>query len=91
MKLHKAGGMQYYGTPYAKKEDRLLEAANLYLKSGQLKEYCDVMVLLGDFEKALCFAPSVSIEFWQKIAEMQAEKEAGNVSEEAVETCLMAN
>jgi hypothetical protein len=48
----------------AKKEDRLLESAKLYLKLGNFKQYCEIMIQLEQFEKALVFAPAVSMEFW---------------------------
>lgn len=62
--LKKASGMQMYNTPFAKKEDRLQEAAKLYLRTGQFREYCEVLFELEQYDKAIAFAPAVSIEYW---------------------------
>ena len=35
-------GMKMLGTALSKKEDRLAEAANLMLKSGNFQEYCEI-------------------------------------------------
>ena len=56
-------------TAYAKKEDRLQEAANNFLYTGQFKEFCETQFQLGNYKKAMAFAPSVSIEYWQELAE----------------------
>lgn len=56
--------MSMLNTQFAKKEDRLNETAKLFLRSGQIKEYCETMWQLGNYEKAMNFAPAVSIEYW---------------------------
>ena len=60
-------------TQFSKKEDRLNEAAKLFLRCGMIKEYCETMFMIGNYERALCFAPSISIEYWQELAERHAE------------------
>jgi hypothetical protein len=57
--------MALLGTQFARKEDRLKEAANVYLKSGRFKDFCEVQCELGNYKKAMAFAPAVSIEYWQ--------------------------
>lgn len=42
MKYKNATGMQFINTPWAKKEDRLQEAAKLCLKSGHIREFCEI-------------------------------------------------
>lgn len=42
------------------------------LRSGNVKEYCEIQFELGDYNKALAFAPSVSIEYWQELADRHA-------------------
>lgn len=54
------------GTALAKKEDRLVEAASLMLKSGNFQEYCDIQMQLGNFEEAIAVAPKVNMRFWNK-------------------------
>ena len=53
--------MKLLGTALSKKEDRLMEAANLMLKSGNFQEYCEIQKELGNFEDAIAVAPKVSI------------------------------
>lgn len=53
-----------YNTQYAKREERLQEAANMYLRAGNFKEYCETMVEMGEYKKAMAFAPAVGIEYW---------------------------
>lgn len=62
--LKEVSGMKMLGTALAKKEDRLLEAANLYLKSGNFQEYCELQKELGNYEEALSVAPKVSLQYW---------------------------
>ena len=40
--LRAATGMQMVNTQYAKKEDRLQEAAKNYLRVGNFREYCEI-------------------------------------------------
>ena len=69
MKLKSATGMQLYNTQYAKKEDRLQEAAKRFLRVGDFRNYCEAMFELGEYQKAIGFAPAVSIEYWQELSE----------------------
>nr|KAI8756432.1 WD repeat-containing protein 17-like [Biomphalaria glabrata] len=49
------------------KEERLNEAANIQIKLGNVQRYCEIMVELGKWERALAVAPSVSMEYWHKL------------------------
>ncbi len=80
-----------HGTQFAKKEDRLAEAAKLHLRCGQFREFCEIQVKLGNFEQAMAFAPAVSIEFWQEIADKCAKGKAQRGDEDAPLTCIIAN
>ena len=75
-------------TQFAKKEDRLAEAARNYIRTGQFREYCNIQFKLGNYSKALAFAPAVSIEFWQELSEEHVrilqEKESGDVVLKAI-------
>ena len=73
VKLRSATGMSMVNTAFAKKEDRLQEAAKNFLLCGQFREYCEIQFELGNYKKALAFAPSVSIEYWQELSERRAE------------------
>jgi WD repeat-containing protein 17 len=46
--LETASGMAYLGTALAKKDDRLKEAARTHLKLGNIKQYCELMIKLGN-------------------------------------------
>lgn len=50
---------------FGKKEDRKRKGAELYLKLGNYKEFWEVMMELGEFDRALAFAPAVSMEYWK--------------------------
>ncbi|CAG5133469.1 unnamed protein product, partial [Candidula unifasciata] len=49
------------------REDRLTEAANIHIKLGNVQRYCELMVELGKWERALALAPSVSLKYWQQL------------------------
>jgi len=91
-KLRRAHGMQLYNTQFAKKEDRLQEAAKLYLRAGNFRDYCETLIELGDFKKALAFAPAVGIEYWQEVSERHSKhlEQLGRLEESAI-ACIVAN
>lgn len=43
------------------------EAIDLYMKTGNIKQACELLFLLGEYDKALSFAPAVSYNFWQNM------------------------
>lgn len=47
-----------------KQEDRLLKAAQIMLKIGDLRSYCRYVAQAGQWERAICIAPAVSHQFW---------------------------
>ena len=49
-----------------KKEDRYAKAADIHLKLGQFKDFCELQKKLGNYEKALAFAPKVSLAYWEE-------------------------
>lgn len=67
--LLEGSSMQFLGTPLAKKEDRLKEAARLMLKSGDVKAFCEIQLMLGNKHTALAYAPKVSLKYWQQIVQ----------------------
>ena len=58
--------MKMLGTQLSKKEDRLNEAANLMLKSGNFQEYCEIQMQLGNYEDCIAYAPKVSMQYWKE-------------------------
>mmetsp|Transcript_18720 Transcript_18720/g.17844 ORF Transcript_18720/g.17844 Transcript_18720/m.17844 type:complete len:108 (-) Transcript_18720:1291-1614(-) len=83
--------MQMYNTQFAKKEDRLSEAGKLFLRNGQIREFCETQFVLERFEKALAFAPLVSIEYWQELAERHAHFLSQNGHEDAPLAAIASN
>ncbi len=81
--LETASGMAFLGSALAKKEDRLSEAAKIYLKLGNIKQYCEIMIKLKKWEQALAFAPGFSIEYWHNVAGRYAQQLAQHEKEEA--------
>ena len=79
------------GTVFAKKEDRLKEAASTYLKCGRFKDFCEVQCELGNWKKAMAFAPAVSIEYWQELAERHTKFLSDKQSEKAPQAALISN
>jgi len=67
--LIQANGMKMLGTSLSKKEDRLAEASNLMLKSGNFQEYCEIQMTLGNYEDAIAYAPKVSMNYWKQCVE----------------------
>ena len=51
------------------RDERLREAAEIYLRAGNLQRYCDTLTELGDWDKALAVAPGVSMQYWQGLCE----------------------
>ena len=62
--LETSTSFAYLGTALARKEDRLSEAAKIHLKTGNIFQYCEIMVKLGKWEQALAFAPAHSMDYW---------------------------
>lgn len=50
-----------------KKKERVTKIANEYLKLGEFRTYCEQMIKINEWEKALAFAPEVSYNYWQKL------------------------
>ena len=70
--LETASPFSFLGTSLAKKEDRQIECAKMYLKLGDVKKYCEIMMSLGFWEKAIAFAPYVSLFYWKSCVENYA-------------------
>jgi len=64
-KLTKSGG----GIGGRNKDERMREAAQLHLKSGNIQRYCELMVELGEWERALAVAPGVSYTYWKGLSQ----------------------
>ncbi|KAJ6668643.1 hypothetical protein lerEdw1_012125 [Lerista edwardsae] len=70
VKMSKFGG----GIGAPSKEERLKEAAEIHLRLGQIQRYCELMVELGEWDKALSVAPGVSLKYWKKLMQRRADQ-----------------
>ena len=39
----------------------------MYMKVGDTRAYCEVMVQMGEWQRALVLAPAVSLEYWHEL------------------------
>ncbi|CAG9315711.1 unnamed protein product [Blepharisma stoltei] len=86
--LETASGMAFLGSALAKKEDRLIEAAKIHLKLGNIRQYCELMIKLEKWERALAFAPGFCLDYWQNVAERYAQYLGQNEKEETAAVYL---
>lgn len=47
---------------------RQKKAADIQLKLGNVKDYCEIMIGVGEWERAITIAPAHSILYWQELA-----------------------
>jgi len=57
------------GSPH----DRQQKAADIHLKLGNVKEYCEIMIQLGKWERAIAVAPARSLGYWQELSRRYAD------------------
>jgi len=65
IELTKSKSLKIRGN-FGKKEDRKRKGAELFLKLGNYKEFCEIMIQLGEFDRALAYAPAVSMDYWKE-------------------------
>lgn len=68
MKTSKFGGSGS-GVSMKSRDDRLRDAADTYVRVGNVRRYCDVLVELGEWDKALAVAPGVSMAYWRSLCD----------------------
>eukprot|EP00400_MALV-I_sp_L67-5_P000816 gene816-862_t len=66
----------------ARKEDRSQQAADIMMRVGNLRQYCENMKNAGNWEKAICIAPAVSLDYWALLSQQYA-KHLGTCSADA--------
>ncbi|XP_074085041.1 WD repeat-containing protein 17 isoform X5 [Macrotis lagotis] len=84
VKMSKFGG----GIGAPSKEERLKEAAEIHLRLGNIQRYCELMVELGEWDKALSVAPGVSMKYWKKLMQRRAEQLILEVDDEVIPYCI---
>ncbi|XP_028646991.2 WD repeat-containing protein 17 isoform X1 [Erpetoichthys calabaricus] len=84
VKMSKFGG----GIGAPSKEERLKEAAEIHLRLGQIQRYCELMVELGEWDKALSVAPGVSMKYWRKLMQRRAQQLIQEESDGVIPYCI---
>ncbi len=67
----------------SKKSDRILEASKIYLKLGEYEKCCENLIKVNEWEKALAYAPKVSMDHWQSLVKRYSEHLASQESLDA--------
>ncbi|NWH72080.1 WDR17 protein, partial [Piaya cayana] len=84
IKMSKFGG----GIGAPSKEERLKEAAEIHLRLGQIQRYCELMVELGEWDKALSVAPGVSMKYWRKLMQRRADQLIQEENDDVIPYCI---
>ncbi|KAF4791792.1 WD repeat-containing protein 17 [Turdus rufiventris] len=84
VKMSKFGG----GIGAPTKEERLKEAAEIHLRLGQIQRYCELMVELGEWDKALSVAPGVSMKYWRKLMQRRADQLIQEENDDVIPYCI---
>eukprot|EP00761_Pharyngomonas_kirbyi_P003963 gb/GECH01003967.1/.p1 GENE.gb/GECH01003967.1/~~gb/GECH01003967.1/.p1 ORF type:complete len:1212 (+),score=249.40 gb/GECH01003967.1/:1-3636(+) len=67
------------------------EAAEIHLKMGNMKQYCDIMVDIGEWERALSIAPAVSLKYWRELTLNYADRLSRTKQTDSVPFLLSSN
>ena len=70
------------------KEERLREAADINVRIGNLQRYCELLMELGEWEKALAVAPGVSMAYWKSLAQRRAHSLIQEDSDTTIPYCV---
>ncbi|KAK1174855.1 WD repeat-containing protein 17 isoform X1 [Acipenser oxyrinchus oxyrinchus] len=84
VKMSKFGG----GIGAPSKEERLKEAAKIHLGLGQIQRHCELMVELGEWDKALSVAPGVSMKYWKKLMQRRADQLIEEENDDVIPYCI---
>ncbi|XP_077135646.1 WD repeat-containing protein 17 isoform X5 [Ranitomeya variabilis] len=84
VKMSKFGG----GIGAPSKEERLKEAAEIHLRLGQIQRYCELLVELGEWDKALSVAPGVSMKYWKKLMQRRASQLIDEENDDVIPYCI---
>ncbi|XP_067662961.1 WD repeat-containing protein 17-like [Haliotis asinina] len=66
------------------KEESLREAAAVHIKLGNIQRYCELMVEVGEWHKALIAAPGVSMAYWKSLAGRYAQSLMSEEKDDAI-------
>ena len=74
----------------SQRDAKLIQAAVEHMKLGKVREYCDLLVEAGQWERALSAAPLVGMEFWRSLCLRVADKLAHQGDVQAVDFYICA-
>lgn len=60
------------GVTAGKLEDRIKSAAELMLHAGNFEDYCEMMIQINNWDRAVAVAPAVSLDYWRDICSRAA-------------------
>lgn len=69
-------------------EERLRDAANINIKLGNVQKYCELLIELEDWDKALAIAPSVSMKYWKSLMDRRANHLTIEDDDDSVAYCI---
>ena len=73
-----------------KKDERLVYAAHQLIKVGNFRGYCDLMGQAGKWDRALMYAPMVSLDYWQAMQREYLSNVGHCLEAEERAACLLA-
>lgn len=73
------------------KEEQLAEAASIYLNLGMIKQYCELLFEIGQYERAIAIAPRESMEYWNELSARYAQMLEEDHKLEAVPYYIASN
>jgi WD40 repeat protein len=71
--------------------ERIQQAADIQLKLGNIKEYCELMVFIGRWERAISVAPAVSMHYWKTLCQKYAQVLCLKNDENAIPYLIASN
>lgn len=73
------------------RSDAIYQAAALHLQSGCFEKYCELMIKLGEWDKAIIVSPAISLEYWRNLMKQKADlvKEDESSSIEDISSLLL--
>jgi len=66
-----------------KRDAQMNDIAQMHLQMGRVREYCECMISIGHWDKALAVAPGASLEYWRSLSERYA-NEAADAEDQSV-------
>lgn len=76
------------GVGSASREDSLRSAATLHLQLGNLQRHCELLIELGEWDRALALAPGVSHAYWHSLAQRRADALLAADDDAAIAVCV---